>query len=178
MTGLRNSGNAVPDPDALSQFNVQTNNFSAQLGRYAAAVVSIVTKSGTNEFHGSAFEFYRTRNFTATAHNALVKPAYARNEFGATVGGPIRRNKDFFFGSFGGPASGRYPVAYSGNVPDTYRLRATLLRRTSLPTDMSQACIARVPVRRRQHQFPSFWFATRPQPANNTVSQKYHQYDY
>ena len=121
MTGLRNSGNAIPDPDALSQFNVETNNFSAQLGRYAAAVVSLVTKSGTNEFHGSAFEFYRTRNFTATAHNALVKPAYARNEFGATLGGPIRRDKDFFFGSYGGLRA-TVSNPYSGNVPDAAQM--------------------------------------------------------
>ena len=68
MTGLRNSGNEVPNPDAVSQYDVQTNNFSAQLGRYAAAVVSMVTKSGTNQFHGSAFEYYRSKKFQC--HNA------------------------------------------------------------------------------------------------------------
>ncbi len=52
MTGLRNSGNQVPNPDAVSQFNVVTNNYSAQVGKYSAGVVSIVTKSGTNSFHG------------------------------------------------------------------------------------------------------------------------------
>ncbi len=65
MTGLRNSGNQIPNPDAVSQFNVVTNNYSAQLGRYSAAVVSVITKGGTNNFHGSAFEFYRDRNFNA-----------------------------------------------------------------------------------------------------------------
>jgi hypothetical protein len=96
MTGLRNSGNANPNPDAVAQFIVQTNNFNATLGRYAAAVVSTVTKSGTNQFHGSAFEFYRTKNFTAVAHNLQVKAPYARNEYGAPLGGPIRHDKDFF----------------------------------------------------------------------------------
>jgi hypothetical protein len=117
MTGLRNSGNANPTPDAISQFNVQTNNFDAQLGRYAAAVVSLVTKSGTNQFHGSAFEFYRTRNFTAVAHNSTTKGPYARNEYGATVGGPIRKDKDFFFASFGGLRATTSP-SFSGALPD------------------------------------------------------------
>jgi hypothetical protein len=102
MTGLRNSGNEVPNPDATSQYDVQTNNFSAQLGRYAAAVVSVVTKSGTNRFHGSAFEYYRSRNFNAVTHNQTVKSPYVQHRFGATFGGPIRKDKDFFFGSYGG----------------------------------------------------------------------------
>jgi len=136
MTGLRNSGNAIPDPDALSQFSVQTNNFSAQLGRYAAAVVSVVTKSGTNQFHGSAFEFYRTRNFYATTHNALVKPPYARNDFGATLGGPIRHDKDFFFASYGGLRQTQ-SSAYSGNVPDAAQIGGNFSE--NMPTDIT-AC--------------------------------------
>ena len=102
MTGLRNSGNEVPNPDATSQYDVQTNNFSAQLGRYAASVVSVVTKSGTNQFHGSAFEYYRSRNFNAVTHNQTVKSPYVQHRFGATFGGPILHDKDFFFGSYGG----------------------------------------------------------------------------
>jgi len=121
MTGLRNSGNAIPNPDALSQFEVQTNNFNATLGRYAAAVSSVVTKSGTNQFHGSAFEFYRTRNFTAVAHNTQTKQPYARNEFGATLGGPFRKNKDFFFGSYGGLRDTTSP-AFTGNIPDAAQI--------------------------------------------------------
>jgi Carboxypeptidase regulatory-like domain len=116
MTGLRNSGNANPNPDAVAQFIVQTNNFNATLGRYAAAVVSTVTKSGTNQFHGSAFEFYRTKNFTAVPHNQITKQPYARNEYGGTLGGPILHDKDFFFGSFGGLRANTSP-GFSGNFP-------------------------------------------------------------
>jgi hypothetical protein len=83
MTGLRNNGNQTPNPDAVSQFNVVTNNYSAQLGRYSSAVVSVVTKSGTNAFHGSAFEFFRDRNFNATIHNQGVKSPYNQHRFGA-----------------------------------------------------------------------------------------------
>jgi hypothetical protein len=102
MTGLRNTGNPVPNPDAVSQFNVETNNFSAQLGRYSAGVVSVVSKSGTNQWHGSAFEFYRDRNLQAVVHNQTIKPGYNLQRFGGTFGGPLRHDKDFFFGSYGG----------------------------------------------------------------------------
>jgi outer membrane receptor protein involved in Fe transport len=136
MTGLRNSGNAIPNPDAVSQFNVQTNNFNATLGKYAAAVVSVVTKSGTNQFHGSAFEFYRTKNFTAVTHNQQIKAPYARNEYGATLGGPIRKNKDFFFGSFGGLRATQSPP-FSGNVPSANQIAGNFAE--NLPTDIT-AC--------------------------------------
>lgn len=134
MTGLRNSGNAIPNPDAISQFDVQTNNFNATLGRYAAAVSSVVTKSGTNQFHGSAFEFYRTRNFTATTHNQLTKQPYARNEFGGTVGGPIRRDKDFFFFTYGGLRATQ-SSPYSGNVPSAAQISGNFSE--NLPTDIT-----------------------------------------
>jgi len=116
MSGLRNSGNQIPNPDAIREFNVQTNNFSAQLGRYSAAVVSVITKSGANQFHGSAFDFYRSKGFNATPHNTNTKAPYTRQQFGGTVGGPIRRDKDFFFASYGGLRfdSG---ATYTGNVP-------------------------------------------------------------
>lgn len=134
MTGLRNSGNAIPNPDAIGQFHVETNNFSATLGRYAAAVVSLVTKSGTNQYHGSVFEFYRTRNFNAVSHNSTTKPPYARNEYGATFGGPIRKDKDFFFGSFGGLRYTHSP-GYSGNVPSPAQIAGNFSE--NMPTDIT-----------------------------------------
>lgn len=142
MTGLRNSGNQVPNPDAISQFNVVTNNYSAQLGRYAAGVVSVVTKSGTNNFHGSAFEFYRTRNFNAVTHNQTTKGPYSRHQFGATVGGPIRKDKDFFFGSFGGLRNTTSP-AYTGNVPSAAQMTGDFSE--NLPTAAEQTSCATSP---------------------------------
>jgi hypothetical protein len=142
MTGLRNSGNAIPTPDAISQFNVQTNNFDATVGRYAAAVSSIVTKSGTNQFHGSAFEFYRTKNFNAVTHNSVTKPPYARNEYGATLGGPIRHNKDFFFASYGGLHATTSP-AFSGNVPSAAQLSGNFAE--NLPSTTEQPNCATSP---------------------------------
>lgn len=102
MNGLRNTGNPLPNPDAIQEFAVQTNNFSAQFGRSGAGVVTVITKSGTNHFHGSAFEFYRTRGLTATNYAQVTKVPYNQHRFGATIGGPIKQNKAFFFGSYAG----------------------------------------------------------------------------
>src|ERR1700749_5119504 len=88
MTGVRNTGNPLPNPDAIREFAVQTNNYSAQYGRNSSGVVTVLTKSGTNQFHGSVFEFFRDRNFNATEHNvppAQGKTPYNLHRFGFTV---------------------------------------------------------------------------------------------
>jgi outer membrane receptor protein involved in Fe transport len=102
MTGVRNTGNPLPNPDAIREFRVDTNNFSAQYGRNSAGVVSVLTKSGTNQFHGSVFEFFRDRNFNATDHLLTAKTPYNQHRFGFTVGGPVLHDKLFFFGSYAG----------------------------------------------------------------------------
>ncbi|HEY4379763.1 MAG TPA: carboxypeptidase regulatory-like domain-containing protein [Acidobacteriaceae bacterium] len=108
MTGVRNTGNPLPNPDAIREFAVQTNNYSAQYGRNSSGVVTVLTKSGTNQFHGSAFEFFRDRNFNATTHTSPTvltptqKTPYNQHRFGGTVGGPIVRDKLFFFFSYAG----------------------------------------------------------------------------
>jgi outer membrane receptor protein involved in Fe transport len=135
MTGLRNRGNQVPNPDAVSQFNVVTNNYSAHVGKYSAGVVSIVTKSGTNNFHGSAFEFFRDRNFNAIGHNSganATKNPYNQHRFGATVGGPIRHDKDFFFGSFAGFRFIQYSD-YSGSLPTAAQIKGDFSENMPLP---------------------------------------------
>jgi len=102
MTGVRNTGNPLPNPDAIREFAVQTNNYSAQFGRNSSGVVTVLTKSGTNQFHGSAFEFFRDRNFNATTHLASQKTPYNQHRFGGTIGGPIVHDKLFFFFSYAG----------------------------------------------------------------------------
>ncbi|MDQ1474229.1 MAG: hypothetical protein QOJ99_5709 [Bryobacterales bacterium] len=97
-----NVNNPFPNPDAIEEFSVQTNSFSAEYGRGSGAIVNVVTKSGTNDFHGSAFEFFRNgdlnaRNFFAANHDQLK-----RNQFGGSFGGPAIRNKLFFFGTYQG----------------------------------------------------------------------------
>jgi len=102
MTGLRDTGNVLPNPDAMDQFNVQTNNFSAEYGRTGAGVVSVVTKSGGNTVHGSVFEFHQETNFNATSYQQSSRTPQHINRFGGTVGGPALKDKIFFYGSYGG----------------------------------------------------------------------------
>ena len=102
ISTLRNTGNLVPNPDALEEFRVDTTNYSAEYGRFGNGVINVITRSGTNDFHGSAFEFFRNTHLNANTWNALNKPPLHRNQFGGTFGGPIVRNKTFFFGSYSG----------------------------------------------------------------------------
>jgi outer membrane receptor protein involved in Fe transport len=168
MTGLRNSGNNVPDPDALSQFNVQTNSFSAEYGKYAAGVVSVVTKSGTNQFHGSVFEFYRTKNFYATTHNLATKGDYNRHNFGATLGGPIRHNKDFFFGSYGGLIDTTSPN-YTGTVPSAAQISGNFLENMPTPAEQASCLVAPTTAANAAFHFLVCNPATQTPYLNNTI---------
>jgi len=97
-----NVNQPFPFPDALQEFSVQTSNYSAEYGQNAGGVVNVVTKSGTNQFHGDAFEFVRNPIFNA--QNWFATPTtpdrIKRNQFGGTFGGPIVRNKTFFFAGY------------------------------------------------------------------------------
>lgn len=117
MTGVRATGNVIPNPDALDQFNVQTSNFSAEYGRTGAGVVSVLTKSGTNTVHGSIFYFNQETNFDATSYLQSSKTPLHRNRFGATVGGPVKKDKMFFFGSYAGFRE-IAPQTFNTVVPD------------------------------------------------------------
>ena len=102
MTGLRDYGNPLPNPDALAEFRIETNNFAAQYGRMSGAVVTAVTRSGTNQWHGSLFEFNRNTDLNATPWNSTFNAPYHRNNFGGAFGGPIKKDKAFFFFSYAG----------------------------------------------------------------------------
>ncbi len=102
MTGLRNYGNALPNPDALEEFRVETSNFTAQYGKMSGAVVTAVTRSGTNRFHGSLFEFVRNTDLNAYNWGTTAATPYHRNQFGGVIGGPIKRDKAFFLFSYAG----------------------------------------------------------------------------
>lgn len=132
--GLRGSGNNVlidgvdsknmftggfsiqPAPDAVQEFKVQTQSFSAVFGKNGGSTINLTTKSGTNEFHGSAFEFLRNNNLDARNFFSPTRPSYQRNQFGAYIGGPIRKNKTFFFGGYDALRE-RKGLTYSGQVP-------------------------------------------------------------
>ena len=93
-----------PSVDAISEFRVQANMYPAETGKTPGAVINLITRSGTNNFHGSAYEFLRNDIFDARDFFATVgrKPKYRQNQFGVSLGGPIRRNKTFFFGDHEG----------------------------------------------------------------------------
>jgi outer membrane receptor protein involved in Fe transport len=92
----------TPNPDALEEFAVQTSNFSAEYGRNMGAAINAVTKSGTNQFNGSGYEFVRNDAFDAKNFFATAKGKLRRNQFGATLGGPIVRDRAFFFAAYEG----------------------------------------------------------------------------
>lgn len=106
-----------PSVDAIQEMRVQTSNYNAEFGSEAGGQINIVTKGGTNQFHGSVFEFLRNTKLGAREKYADKRPQLNRNTFGATVGGPIRRDKTFFFGSW-----------------DSMRLRQGFTQDTTVPT--------------------------------------------
>ena len=92
-----------PPVDAIAEFKVQTNAYSSEFGRGNGAILNAVIKSGTNSLHGSVYEFLRNDKFDATnPFEAFGKQAYRQNQFGFTLGGPIIKNKTFFFGDYEG----------------------------------------------------------------------------
>ncbi len=111
-----------PSPDSIEEFRVLTNTFDAEYGRNSGAVVNVVTKSGSNEIHGNAYEFFRNQNLNAKGFLDTTKIDYLQNQFGATLGGPIKKDKTFFF------------VSYEGD-----RLRkGTSSDTTTVPTDLER----------------------------------------
>ena len=105
-SGFLSGGVAVPNPDAIQEFKVQTGLYDASYGRNAGAVVDVVTRSGGNKFHGTAFEFLRNDALNANEffRNAAgqKKGVLKQNQFGFTLGGPIKKDKLLFFGSYQG----------------------------------------------------------------------------
>jgi hypothetical protein len=104
------TGIAIPNPDAISEFKIQTSTYDASYGRNPGANVNVVTKSGTNEFHGSLFEFFRNEALNANDFfynrnnplSATQKQILRQNQFGGSFEGPIKKDKLFFFGSYQG----------------------------------------------------------------------------
>lgn len=104
--------------DAVKEFQVNSSSYSAEFGRAGGAVINVVTKSGTNQFHGSAFEFYRDKSLNANDffNNANNRPKspFHFNQFGGTVGGPIVRDKAFFFFDYDGQRNTQPNIVFLG----------------------------------------------------------------
>jgi hypothetical protein len=106
-----------PNPDALQEFSIETNGYGAEKGRNLGAFVSAVTRSGTNQLHGSLFEFLRNEKLNARDFFANDVPPFKRNQYGGTIGGPIRRDRLFFFGSYQGTRERSAPGTITATVP-------------------------------------------------------------
>ena len=102
--GYANLTALVPTQDAVQEFKIQTNNLGAEFGRFAGGVINMTTKSGSNEFHGSAYEFLRNKvlNSNTFFNNAagIGTPPFVQNQWGANVGGPVVKDRVFFFSSY------------------------------------------------------------------------------
>jgi len=107
----------LPFPDAVQEFKVETSALPAEYGQHSAGAVNVVSKSGTNEIHGDAFEFVRNGDFNARDYFAPVSDNLKRNQFGGTVGGPIRKDKLFYFVGFQGTLIRSAPAATPAVVP-------------------------------------------------------------
>jgi hypothetical protein len=99
---LDNNAVVDPDPDAVEEFKILTNNYGAEYGRTSGGIVNQVIKSGTNAFHGGVFEFFRNDDLNARNYFQLERTRFNRNLYGGTLGGPIRKDKTFFFISYQG----------------------------------------------------------------------------
>ena len=137
--------------DAVQEFQVNRNAYSAEYGRAGGAVINVVTKSGTNAFHGSVFEFFRDKSLNANSYNNKIRtPIAARSpfrvhQFGSSLGGPIQRDRAFFFVSYDGQRQtipNTIPVNLPANLPtdaDTQRGLALLqAQETEYPSTRDQ----------------------------------------
>ena len=113
----RNTGMNVPPPDAVQEFKIQTSNFAADSGRNPGANITVVSRQGTNQIHGAAWEFHRNDNLNARSFFQTAKPQLIQNQFGAAAGGPIVRNKTFIFGTYEGIRDRRQAAATSALPP-------------------------------------------------------------
>jgi hypothetical protein len=103
----------IPNLDSIAEFRIVTNNFDAEYGNYAGGQINVITKSGGNKFHGSAFEFLRNRSFDARNYFSSARDDHKQNEFGGTFGGPIVHDKLFFFADYQG---NRVIIGQSGST--------------------------------------------------------------
>src|SRR6202142_429885 len=92
----------IPNLDSIAEFRILTNNFDAEYGEFSGGQINVITKAGTNSFHGNVFEFVRNTDLDARNFFSPRRGAFDQNQFGGTIGGPIRKNKIFFFGDYQG----------------------------------------------------------------------------
>ena len=112
--GVHNGAAMIPNLDSIAQFRIITNNFNAEYGNYSGGQINVVTKSGTNAYHGSVFDFLRNTDLDAKNYFSPTRGVFIQNQFGGTVGGPILKDKVFWFGDYQGT---RQIVGQTQNYP-------------------------------------------------------------
>ena len=112
--GNQGSANIIPNLDSIAEFRILTNNFDAEYGQYSGSQVNVITKSGTNGWHGDVFEFLRNTVLDARNFYSPTRGKYSQNQFGGTFGGPIVRNRALFLRRLSGYATG-YRSKYGVN---------------------------------------------------------------
>ena len=136
MTNLRNTGNVAPNPEAIREFKVTTNSYNAEYGRFASGVINLVTKSGTNKFNGSLYEYVRNDAFNANEYGSILERApYKRNQFGGSVGGPIIKDKTFFFFTYSGLRQIQSRFLSGARVPTALERAGDFRQSGTLPKD-------------------------------------------
>ena len=125
---VNNGASVIPNLDSIAEFRILTNNFDSEYGEFSGGQINVVTKSGANAFHGDGFEFLRNTNLDARNYFSPTRGTFNQNQFGGTFGGPIRKDKIFFFGDYQGTRStqgvdsGQIPVPSlqdrTGNLSD------------------------------------------------------------
>ena len=114
-----NSPSIEPSPDSISEFRILSHNYDADSGRNSGSVLNVITRSGSNAFHGSAFEFLRNNVLNAKGYFDQTTPDFKQNDFGATFGGPLRHDKTFFFASYEGQRVRQGITSDAVTVPTT-----------------------------------------------------------
>ena len=114
-----NTPTVQPTPDSVEEFRVITNTFDAEYGRNSGSVVNVITKSGTNKLHGDVYDYFRDTTLNAQGYFNTVKPVFNQNQFGGTLGGPIKKDRTFFFLSYEGRRVRQGQPGELLNVPST-----------------------------------------------------------
>ena len=182
-SGGTSGGVPVPNPDAIQEFKVQTGQYDASYGRNAGANVDVVTKSGTNQFHGDVWEYFR--NTDLNANNYFLKQEHQprgvlnQNQFGGTFGGPIKKDKLFFFVSYQGTrekdgldvsggclSGGSLPIGLTNNASDRTAAALASTFGISSPSLISQTALSVLNAKLPNGQF----VIPAPQSANGTTT--------
>ena len=153
MTGLRNTGNILPNPDAIQEFKVQTNSYNAEYGRFSSGIINVITKAGTNAYKGSAFEYFRDGQHE---REGVGLACWRRRRSSATSSAArsaarSRANKTFFFGTYSGLRQTTQHVPEHGHRADRAGADRRLQRRRGpCPNDPGDRPDVRLQRRRRR----------------------------